>query len=68
MYGLDAAQLDTVQRAELELACLRRKQWEARLQAVEIVGLLGKALGGGKGSPPAKRVSAATMLSMLGEA
>jgi len=53
----------------LAVAYARRKRWEARLQAVEIVDRLGQALGGGKrgaGRAAGKRVSGDALLREMG--
>lgn len=58
----------TVQR--LSLAWMRRKRWENRALAGEIVSLLGQAMGGGKDRPAATksvtRIPAGEMLAMMG--
>lgn len=60
----------TVQR--LSLAWMRRKRWENRALAGEIVSLLAQAMGGGKDRPaatksrPVTRIPAGEMLAMMG--
>lgn len=73
--------MDSTTAQRLAMAWMRRKRWEHRALAAEVVGLLGQAMGGpstgsgrgGKETKPARAparkgvwVSGADMLSMMG--
>jgi len=47
-YGLEADEVDEIARSILVQAFIRRKKWEARVEAVELVNALNEALGGKK--------------------
>ncbi len=58
------ARFDPVQQAELVTAYLRRARFEARLQAVEVVNMLGQAMT--KGDKTRQRVAPEALLAELG--
>lgn len=53
--------MDDTAQAELVLAYVRRKKWEARLQAIAVVNALGEAMAG-----PEKKPMGLGALSLLG--
>lgn len=65
--------MDSTTAQRLALAWIRRRRWEQRMLAAEVVGLLGQAMGGKKDNTPAKAparkgqwVSGGEMLAMMG--
>jgi len=63
--------VDVLLLGELELSYMRRKGWESRILALEIVKALGESLGGGRGMPGrgmrgVQRVSADALLAQMG--
>lgn len=73
VWGVDALQLDPLDRDQLLASYARRQKWLAELQAMEIVRSLDRALGGedaGKGRrgrPRRHRISASQMLAQTGK-
>lgn len=68
LHGLDPADLDGIQVTELHAAMFRRRIFEARLDAMQIVAVLGKALSKGKGKSKARAVEWVAPEVMLAEA
>lgn len=64
--------MDSLTAQRLALAWMRRKRWEHKALAAEVVSLLGQAMGGKENKPgaaPARRgnwVSGGEMLGMMG--
>lgn len=49
-WGVDAAEMEPLALRQMMAAYGRRKEYEAEVQALQIVKWLGKALDGGKGT------------------
>ena len=63
-------EIDPVLLPSLQVAHIRRRQWEMRLQANEIIRALNTSLSTGEGSrsspPQPRRVSAEQMMAKMG--